>query len=129
MKSIMQIAGLFVIYHIGIFIHDLCRVPIPGSIIGMLLLFGLLSAKIVPVKWVSAGCGFLLRYMPLLFVPITVGVIEHPELFKGSGLLLLILTLLGTVLVMVTAGHTSAWLARRKEKKSCSSRNRCSQSL
>ena len=45
----------------------------PGSIIGMLLLFVLLSLQIVRFSWVELGGGLLLRHMGVLFVPVAVG--------------------------------------------------------
>lgn len=61
----------------GIFIASLLPITIPGSIIGMLIMFLLLALQILPAKWVNPGCYVLIRYMALLFVPIGVGVMQY----------------------------------------------------
>jgi hypothetical protein len=55
------------------FLASLLPITIPGSIIGMLILFVLLALQVLPAKWVNPGCYVLIRYMALLFVPIGVG--------------------------------------------------------
>ena len=59
-------------------------IVIPGSIIGMLILFVLLALQILPAKWVNPGCFVLIRYMALLFVPIGVGVMQYFDLLKAQ---------------------------------------------
>lgn len=87
----------------------------PGSIIGMLLLFGLLMTGKFKAAWVEKGASFLLAHLSLLFIPITVGVIDFFDLFKGRGLFSIIVVSLSTILVMVTSSFVSQWLAERKE--------------
>lgn len=47
-------------------------IEIPGSIIGMLIMFTLLSMQILPANWVKPSCNLLIRYIVLLFVPVGV---------------------------------------------------------
>ena len=65
---------IYLCLYAGIGISALLPITIPGSIIGMLILFLLLGLQIVPVNWVKPGCYLIIRYMALLFVPISVGV-------------------------------------------------------
>ncbi|GAA0430984.1 CidA/LrgA family holin-like protein [Lentibacillus halophilus] len=122
-NGIMQIAFLYVFYLAGSWLQDLLNWPIPGSIVGLLLLFTALVLKICPVNWVETGSNVLLTYMPLLFVPATVGVMNHFGLFVGHTVWLFIITIISTLLVMITAGHTSRLLEKRskkgKEKAEC----------
>ncbi|BBU82617.1 hypothetical protein EIMP300_40170 [Escherichia coli] len=85
---------IYACLYAGIFIASLLPVTIPGSIIGMLILFVLLALQILPAKWVNPGCYVLIRYMALLFVPIGVGVMQYFDLLRitrtvwsGSGFL------------------------------------------
>ena len=68
----------------GIFIAGLLPITIPGSIIGMLILFVLLALQIMPPQWVNPGCNILIRYMALLFVPIGVGVMQYWDLLRAQ---------------------------------------------
>ncbi len=48
---------IYACLYAGIFIASLLPVTIPGSIIGMLILFVLLALQILPAKWVNPGCS------------------------------------------------------------------------
>ncbi|VEC28405.1 Antiholin-like protein LrgA [Klebsiella pneumoniae] len=58
---------IYACLYAGIFIAGLLPITIPGSIIGMLILFVLLALQIMPPQWVNPGCNILIRYMALLF--------------------------------------------------------------
>lgn len=68
---------IYACLYAGIFIASLLPITIPGSIIGMLILFVLLALQVLPAKWVNPGCYVLIRYMALLFVPIGVGIMQY----------------------------------------------------
>ena len=51
---------IYACLYAGIFIASLLPVTIPGSIIGMLILFVLLALQILPAKWVNPGCYVLI---------------------------------------------------------------------
>ncbi|MGP8952109.1 CidA/LrgA family protein [Enterobacter mori] len=75
---------IYACLYAGIFIASLLPIVIPGSIIGMLLLFVLLALQVLPAKWVNPGCFVLIRYMALLFVPIGVGVMQYYDVLKAQ---------------------------------------------
>ncbi|WLR50284.1 CidA/LrgA family holin-like protein [Bacillus tianshenii] len=115
-KMIVQIAFLFGFYFIGTWIQEALNLFIPGSIIGMLLLFTMLKAKIIKLHWIESGASFLLSHLPLLFIPVTVGIMDYFSLFKGKGALSLLVVFLSTVLVMITSAYASQWIALRQER-------------
>lgn len=88
LKTIWHYLRAFVLIYAclytGIFIATLLPIAIPGSIIGMLILFVLLALQILPAKWVNPGCFVLIRYMALLFVPIGVGVMQYYDLLMAQ---------------------------------------------
>jgi holin-like protein len=114
-KLLLQIACLYTIYLIGVFIQSICNLSVPGSIIGLILLFGALHFKIVKREWFSLGGSLLLKHLPLLFIPATVGVIDYLDLFKGSGLITIGIAFLSTVIVMITSAFISDVLLTRGE--------------
>ncbi|WP_039058686.1 CidA/LrgA family protein [Enterobacter sp. Bisph1] len=75
---------IYACLYAGIFISSLLPITIPGSIIGMLIMFVLLALQILPAKWVNPGCVILIRYMALLFVPIGVGVMQYYDLLRAQ---------------------------------------------
>ncbi|WP_070120559.1 CidA/LrgA family protein [Bacillus marinisedimentorum] len=112
----LQVAFLYGIYQLGNGIAELFGLFIPGSIIGMLLLFGLLISGVVKTGWFDRGASFLLSRLPFLFIPVTVGVMNYLDLFTGEGLLAVAAVLVSTALVMTGGGWISQETARRKER-------------
>ncbi|WP_078379346.1 CidA/LrgA family protein [Sutcliffiella halmapala] len=106
-KLVLQIAILYLFYQVGLFIQDILAIPVPGSIIGMLLLFILLVTGIIKEEYLGNAANSLLLYMPLFFVPATVGVMNYFDVFLGKGFFLLLALLLSTLLIMGTAGVVS----------------------
>lgn len=111
---IIHIIILYTFNFIGTWIKNLFNLSVPGSIIGLLLLFILLMSNIVKLEWVEAGAQFFIRNLVFFFIPATVGVMDHFGLFKGKGILLIVIALISTVMVMVTSGLVSQSLANAK---------------
>lgn len=113
LKIIIQVGIVYLISQIGEFIQTFFNLPIPGSIIGLLLLFSLLASKILPEKWILDGVNFILATMLLFFVPSMVGIINYPQLFQGKGILLVVGLILCTCLVLISSGY----IANKASKK------------
>lgn len=113
-KYIRAIVLIYLSLFAGNAIASLLPVAIPGSIIGMLILFALLSSQILPAKWVKPGCQLLIRYMVLLFVPIGVGVMQYYDQIIDALGPLVVSCLLSTLLVFVVVGYTSHYFHRER---------------
>ncbi len=103
-------------YLLGEKLQEFLNIPLPGSIIGFLLLFAALMLKIYRLEWIESGAHFILAFLPLYFIPATVGVIEYGELFSGKGILLLPIVMVSTFLTLASAGWVSQCAAERKER-------------
>jgi len=89
----------------GLAIQSALEISIPGSIIGMLILFSLLVIGIVPVEWVKPTSQLFIRYMILLFVPISVGLMDHYQMLVDNALPILASAVGGTAIVLVILGY------------------------
>lgn len=116
-QLIIQVVFLFSLAWIGEFIQAWLYLPIPGSIIGFLILLGLLLTKIIPAKWIEQGAKALLFLLPLLFVPFNLGVMEYPELLSLNGALMVLSVAASTIVSMVAIGHLCQWLEKKREKE------------
>src|SRR5690606_17555229 len=115
-RIITHIFFLYVLLLVGNFLQEAFQLFIPGSVIGMLLLFALLKLGIVKLRWIEEGTSLLLKHLTLFFIPVTVGFIEYFDaVFSVRGVLLLSITIISTALVMGGSGAVSEYLARRKE--------------
>lgn len=74
--------------------------PVPGSILGLLVALGLLWSGVMPAKMLNRGAGLLLAHLMLFFVPAMLALLEHPELISLTGLKVLIAIMTGTIVVM-----------------------------
>ncbi len=89
---------------IGLTIQHILDLAIPGSIFGMLLLFILLALGLIPPEWVRPTSQLFIRYMVLLFIPISVGLMNHFDMLVDNALPILASTIGGTTIVIVLLG-------------------------
>lgn len=116
-KIIIHIAILYCIYLFANWIQTALGLFVPGSVIGMVILFILLSTNLIKVSWVENGARFIVDNLALFFVPATVGVMNYFDLFAGKGFLLVVIVLFSTLLVMASSGITSQWIMHREERE------------
>jgi len=90
------------------------HIPVPGSILGMILVFLLLQMKLLPRKWLEAGSNWLIATMLLFFIPPAVGIISYRQLLVDTGWQIVLVIVLGTVIVMVCSGLVAQVIAKRK---------------
>ncbi len=99
---------------IGNTIHSYAHLPIPGSVIGLVLLFLALYLHIIPLKAVDVGAKLLTAELLLFFIPSAVGIMNYPDLFGIVGIKLIIIIFISTVFVMMGTGVTAHFLSRKK---------------
>ncbi len=116
-KIIVQVCLIYIISLLGNFLQGQFNLPIPGSILGLLILFSLLSCHILPEKWIQEGAGFLLSTMMFFFIPAAIGIINYLDFFQGKGLLLVVVLIVSTCLVLFGSGYTAEKLGRKKGNK------------
>ena len=111
-QNVSGIAWLLCLQAAGELLSRALALPVPGPVLGMLLLLPALSVRMVR-EAVGACADFLLAHLSLLFVPVSVGVIVYlPVLREGGGRLALIL-LLSTWSGMTVTVLTLRWLLAR----------------
>ena len=121
---IASIAVLLVLQLIGTVIVRLTGVPLPGPVVGMLLLFVFLlwrRATPAPLERTTRG---LLGNLALLFVPAGVGVITHLHAVAGQWLALSITLVASAVIAITVTGFTLHWLMPASESGDTPTENR-----
>jgi len=107
------IALLLVCQLAGEFIRQLTGLPLPGSIIGMVLLIGWLAAVQRERPTLAAVSGWLTAHLSIMFVPAAVGLIDEGEALSRYGAGLAIATAASTILTMVVTVLVFRWALRR----------------
>jgi putative effector of murein hydrolase LrgA (UPF0299 family) len=88
------------------------QLPVPGPVVGMVILFcGLVAYGRVPQS-LSAVTGELLQNLSLLFVPAGVGVMLHAQLLAENWLALSLALVLSTLVALAVTGAVMSWAAR-----------------
>ncbi|WP_100331195.1 CidA/LrgA family protein [Bacillus xiapuensis] len=113
----IQIVILWGINRFGYWLADLWQLPLPGNVLGMLLLFMLLVTKVIKVEWVERGAAFLNKHLTFFFIPIAVGLMMYGELIVKSGLALAAVVFGSSLIGLVITGGVTQTLAKRAEKE------------
>ena len=113
MQALRGLAWLLVLQLVGEVLARTLPVPLPGPVIGMLLLMPALGWRVVrePVTDVAR---FLLAHLSLLFVPVGVGVIGHLGLVGQYGVQMLVALVLSTWVGLLVAAWVLRALLRRE---------------
>jgi holin-like protein len=107
MRPARLLAGLAVIaalWGAGELAARTLRLPLPGSVVGMLLLTLLLQARLVPLALVEPAAALLTRWMALFFVPAGAAVVLHLALLRAHWLPLVAGATASLVAVFATVG-------------------------
>lgn len=120
MKYVKISAQVLVLYGfmlVGGWLRNFFQIPLPGSIIGLLLLWAAMSLKIIRLEWIEKGSYFLLSFIPLFLLPATVGGMDYGHIFTGKGFLLIPITMISTFLTMWISGYTTQFIARKSAER------------
>lgn len=101
---IRQLAILFGCLALGELIVFLTHVPLPSSLIGMLLLTLSLKLKVIRLEWVQGLADFLVANIGFFFVPPGVAVMLYFDIIKAQLLPIVVATVISTVLVLAVTG-------------------------
>jgi holin-like protein len=106
----LQILGLWALNSAGVWVVEKMSLPIPGNLVGMALLYGLLALGIVKLSWFEPAGPLLIRHLAFFFVPITVGLMDAGSLF-ATRVVEIILTLAASAAIgIMLAGWISQLL-------------------
>ncbi|MFD1009564.1 CidA/LrgA family protein [Oceanisphaera ostreae] len=77
----------------------------PGSILGLFVLFFLLSSQLVPLNWVYNSGQLILRNMALLFIPVAAGLLGYVDVLSEGIGLIISSAFSGLVLILLVVGR------------------------
>ncbi|SDI04824.1 CidA/LrgA family protein [Alteribacillus bidgolensis] len=110
LEKITQWLILLGIYFIGSSLSNIFHLPLPGSIIGMMLLFVLLLSGLFKLQWVEKVAQLHLKHMTLLFIPFIVGVFLSLDIFRVQGWKLLFVLVITSLIVLLGTAYTCSRL-------------------
>jgi holin-like protein len=107
-KIIKEIVIILGIYYIGMWISDLIRpvILIPGNIIGMAILFTLLTFNVVKIDYIEITSSLLLKHMGFFFVPLAVTIYITFDYISDIWVQIVVILVISNIFVLVVTGKT-----------------------
>ena len=115
---LVQIGLIWVIYTVSDYIVGFLHLPIPASVFGMILLYFLLAKGIIKVRYIAMAASFFNKHLAFFFIPFAVGLMNYGGLLKSSGVQILIMIAVSSILGLVITAGLTQFLSRKEEAKS-----------
>jgi len=120
-EGFLIITGL---YFLGEFISNNFLTPLPGNIIGLLLMVTFLALGIVPVSKVERFAEILLDNLILIFIPLNVSIVTIWSLLRAEGIKILLVNLVTTLLVLALTGWATKMFIVKGDLKNVDSHDK-----
>jgi holin-like protein len=115
MNFLTGITLLLVYQLVGEVTVRLLEVPIPGPVLGMVMLFATLLIRGHTPESLNNAAGALLSHLSLLFVPAGVGMMVHFDRIAAEWLPIAVALFLSTIITMIATAFimqlTSRWVS------------------
>ena len=115
MRTPLQLAVIFAICLAGEFLHRIVGIPLPGNIIGMVLLLALLCLKVLKPEQISSVSSFFLSHLALFFLPPSIAIMAVGDDVLSKWPLLLILCIAFTLITLAVGGRCTQLFIRKQE--------------
>ena len=115
MRTPLQLAVIFAICLAGEFLHRIVGIPLPGNIIGMVLLLALRCLKIIKPEQISGVSSFFLNYLALFFLPPSIAIMAVGDDVLSKWPLLLGLCIVFTLITLAVSGRCTQLFIRKQE--------------
>lgn len=112
-----MLPGIFIVlffYALGEWVGWLIQGFIPGSVIGMILLFAALCLKIVKPERIKPVAKFLCDNMALFFVPAGVGIVNALDILSKYWQAVLVACAVSTIVVIVVVALVQEWFEKKR---------------
>lgn len=119
---IRQLAILFGCLALGELIITLTHIPLPSSILGMLLLTLLLKLKVIRLEWVRSISDFLVTNIGFFFVPPGVAIMLYFDIIKAQFVPIVTASVVSTVLVLAITGWVHQFYGRTVKNEKISNK-------
>lgn len=108
---------IFTINYVGMLLSKILHLPLPGTIVSLLLLFLMLQFKVLKLEKIENAGNFLLLNMTIFFMPPTVKIIDSYELLEKDLFKIIVIIIVSTFLTMGITGKVVQLMIDLKERK------------
>jgi len=114
LKALGQLAVLWLVYWCCDWFVTFTGLPVPATVLGVIVLFLLLVSGIVKLHHVQDAADLLLKHLVFFFIPVAVGLMEWGGVFYEHGLILLAAILVSTIVPVIAVGLATQRMQRRR---------------
>jgi len=105
LRIVQQIAILWLLFETSNWLVKSLHLPLPGNVVGMLLLLALLSCRVLQPKHIQEGANLLLSHMSFFFIPFAVGLMNWFPFFSRHALVLAAALVAGATVGLAVTGY------------------------
>ncbi|MGP1528157.1 MAG: CidA/LrgA family protein [Campylobacter sp.] len=117
MKFIKQVLIIFSICFIAEILNKITSGFLPTSILALILMFLALQFRIIRPAHIKETAIFLIEIMPILFIPLGVGLIKSYKPMMAHISAILVITIVSTAVMIAISSLITQKLYRLKAKK------------
>ncbi len=123
-----QFSIILIIYFLGDLMQKALGLPIPGNVLGMLILFFSLYTGVIKLNMIDKISDFLLENMAFFFLPAGASLVTCFALLEGKLTAILAVSLISTFIILAVTGLTvelvQRFFRRKTVKIACRIENR-----
>jgi Putative effector of murein hydrolase LrgA len=115
MRYAIQFAIILAICFMGDLIHNYFNLPIPGNVLGMVMLLILLLTGVIKLTMIEDVSNFMLKHLSFFFIPAAVGLITCFTILEGKWTALMFISVVSTFIIAIVTGMTVQILMKRRQ--------------
>lgn len=86
--------------------------PVPTPVIGLVLLYLLLTFKIIKLEWVDQLASFLISIIGFLFVPSGISLAGSLDIMKAQGVQIIVIVVISTIIMLVVTTYVAKYVMK-----------------
>ncbi|HSU78993.1 MAG TPA: CidA/LrgA family protein [Candidatus Angelobacter sp.] len=110
----LQLLILISFYFLGNGISVYLHIPLPGSVIGMILLFFFLQMGVMKLKWIEKTATFQLQHLTFLFIPLITSLFLSSSLLSLLHLNILLILIISSFTCLLGTAFSVEWYEKLK---------------
>lgn len=120
MKYVKQFFIILIMAVLGGILNWLIPLPIPATVWGMLLMFIALMCGLVKLNQVEDTADFFMGIMPMLFVPLAVGLMDTWQILADYAMPIIIIVVASFFICYAVTGKTADIIISRSSRADAS---------
>ncbi|MFI3263484.1 MAG: CidA/LrgA family protein [Rikenellaceae bacterium] len=114
-KTLIGLSTILVMLLLGTLLSHFLIPMLPGSVIGMILLFISLQLRIVKEESLKGVVNFFMQNMSIFFLPPAVGIITILPLVSNNLVSISLTVILSTIAVLLSVGYCQQYFDNKKK--------------